>query len=133
MKVKRDLFECPGYSPVDGSAHILGDRGFLFLFPGGFDKKIAPEKTMRASISLNRRIGLKEDRAANYQITEVHPNAGADRGTFRYGEDFLYDMPKDSAAILSIAPITTEPKPQRATLKADSEVIVVKAFAPIEN
>ena len=133
LKVKRDLFECPGYSPVDGSAHILGDRGFVFLFPDGFDKKIAPEKTIRASIPLNRWIGLKEDRTAIYQITEVHPNAGADRGTFRYGEDFLYDMPKDSAAILSIAPITTDQKPQSAPLKADSEVVVVKAFTSAEN
>ncbi len=133
LKVKRDLFECPGYSPVDGSAHILGDRGLLFLFPGGFDKKVAPEKIIRASIPLNRWIGLKEDRAAIYQITEVHPNAGTDRGTFRYGEDFLYDMPKDSAAILSIAPITTDQKPQPAPLKADSEVIIVKAFTPTEN
>jgi hypothetical protein len=42
-------------------------------------------------------------------------------------------MPKDSAVILSIAPITTVQKPQPAPLKADSDATVVKAFARTEN
>lgn len=130
LKVKRDLFECPGYSPIDGSAHIIGDHGFLFLFPGGFDKKAKPEKTLRASIPLNRWIGLKEDRAAIYQITEVHPHAGTIRGTCCYGEDFLYDMPQDSAVLLALTPVPADQQPRPAAMsKPDSEVIVTKAFA----
>lgn len=35
LKVKRDLFDCPGDSPVGGSAHVITDRGFLFLFAVG--------------------------------------------------------------------------------------------------
>jgi hypothetical protein len=130
LKVKRDLFECPGYSPVDGSAHILGDRGFLFLFPGGFDVKSKSAKIIQASIPINRWLGLNENPAAVYQITEVYPQEGADRGRWRYGQEFSYDMPQDSAVILSLKPVTAG-QPSQPTIvgKRDGETIVVKAFS----
>lgn len=129
LKVKRDLFDCPGYAPVDGSAHVIGDRGFLFLFPGGFDRNITrPKKTVRASIPLNRWLGLKEDRSAVYHITEVYPQPGTERGFYRYGDDFLHDMPKDSAVILSLTPAPAGRQPQPATSEPGDDVIVVKAF-----
>ena len=128
LKVKRDLFDCPGYAPVDGSAHIIGDRGFLFLFPGGFDRNITRQKTVRASIPLNRWLGLKEDSAAVYQITEVYPHPGTERGLFRHGEDFLHDMPKDSAVILSLTPAPAGRQPRPVIRESDSDVIVVRAF-----
>lgn len=131
LKVKRDLFDCPGYSPVDGSAHILNDRGLLFLFPGGFDMRIMPSKTIRTSIPMNRWLGLKEDRAAIYQITEIYPHDGIDLGRYRYGEEFLYDMPKDSAVILSLAPAAPGRQLQHPTMSnLEGQVIVVRAFSP---
>ena len=104
LKVKRNLFECPGYSPIDGSAHILKDRGFLFLFPGGFDIGHKPAKTLRASIPLSRWIGLEEKAGATYKLVEVYPRNGRVLATCRYGETLLYDMPDNSAAILALTP-----------------------------
>ncbi|MCX6997435.1 MAG: hypothetical protein NTV49_10195 [Kiritimatiellaeota bacterium] len=129
LKVKRDLFDCPGDSAVDGSAHIIKDRGFLFLFPGGFDKKINHPKTVRASVLINRWLGLAEKPAALYQIKEVYPREGTDLGAYCYGEELLYDMPKGSAVILSLEPAATGLQPQRpAPGGQPDQVLVVPAF-----
>ncbi|MCE9548697.1 MAG: LamG domain-containing protein [Planctomycetia bacterium] len=131
LKVKRDLFECPGYSLIDGSAHIVEDRGYLFLFPGGFDRKIKHTKTLRASIPLTRWIGLNENPAAIFQVTEVYPHAGVERGRYRYGDEFLYDMPHDSAVILSVTPAAAGVQIQHTAEKTpDDKVTVVTAFSP---
>ncbi|HUX17072.1 MAG TPA: LamG domain-containing protein, partial [Phycisphaerae bacterium] len=131
LKVKRDLFDCPGDSPVDGSAHIIKDRGFLFLFPGGFDKKINHSKIVRASVPINRWLGLDEKPAALYQIKEVYPREGIDLGVYRYGEKFLYDIPKDSAVVLELNP--AKPGETSSGMAYDpnlpaSRVQVVRAF-----
>jgi len=129
LKVKWDLFACPGDSAIDGSAHIIGDRGFLFLFPGGFDKEVKHAKNLRASIPVNRWLGLNESPEALYRIKELYPRAGRDLGIYRYGEEFLYDMPVDSAVIISLEPAANGSKPQRPAL-ADQQrqVLVVPAF-----
>ncbi|MFN9820230.1 MAG: LamG domain-containing protein, partial [Akkermansiaceae bacterium] len=59
LKVKRDLFDCPGEAAIDGSAHLIKDRGFLFLFAVG-------KEPARASIPLNRWLGLDENPNALY-------------------------------------------------------------------
>lgn len=131
LNVKRDLFECPGYSPVDGSAHIVNNRGYLFLFPGGFDMKIKPAKTVRASIPVNRWLGLKEAPGAVYRITELYPRKGVELGFYRYGEEFLYDMPQDSAVLLSVEPAWRWRAPRHhAMSKPADQVTVVRAFTP---
>lgn len=123
LKVKRDLFDCPGDSPVDGSAHIIKDRGFLFLFPVG-------PKSVRASIPINRWLQLDENPRALYQIKEIYPRKGANLGIYRYGEDLLYDMPKGSAVILSLEPAGKASKPRHAIPgKQEDGVIVVPAFS----
>ena len=53
LKVKRDLFPCTGYDRVDGSAHIIKDRGFLFLFPTGLQPNAhtpANDEGIRAAV-----------------------------------------------------------------------------------
>jgi hypothetical protein len=47
---------------------------------------------------------LDEKPAALYQIKEVYPREGTDLGVYRYGEEFLYDMPKGSAVVLELNP-----------------------------
>jgi hypothetical protein len=104
LKVKRDLFDCPGFTPVDGSAHIIKDRGFLFLFPGGFDSGTASTNTLCASVPLHRWLGLDEDRDAVYELTEIYPRDKVALGVYRYGEEFLYDLPRRSAAVIALTP-----------------------------
>ena len=129
LKVKRDLFDCPGDSAVDGSAHIIKDRGFLFLFPGGFDKKINHAKVLRASVPVSRWLGLDEEPVALYQIKEVYPREGTDLGVYRYGEELSYDMPNESAVILSLEPAAGGSRPQRPPMGGQQEgVLVIPAF-----
>ena len=101
LKVKRDLFDCPGEAAIDGSAHIIKDRGFLFLFAVG-------KQPARASIPLNRWLGLDEDSQALYQVKEIYPRDGADLGVYRYGEILKYDVPRDSAVVLWMSPARPE-------------------------
>ena len=143
LRIKRDLFPAPGYARVDGSAHVVEDRGFLFLFPTGLqpnshttqdDEGIAAkvrdyEKAVRASIKLNRWLGLEENPQAVFTIREVYPVEGRPLGTYNYGDTLLYDMPRDSAVIVSLEPAEGGAAPFRAgfdpTLTA---VHVVEAF-----
>jgi hypothetical protein len=41
LMVRHDLFDWPGKGVVDGSAHLLGDRGLIFLFNGTKESKSA--------------------------------------------------------------------------------------------
>jgi hypothetical protein len=104
LTVKRDLFDSPGHSPLDGSAHIIKDRGFIFLFRGGFDANRNQNTALRASIPINRWLQLEENPDAIYQIKEIYPRDGKVVATVRYGDDFLYDMPHDPAVIFEIKP-----------------------------
>jgi len=127
LKVKRDLFGCPSDSPVDGSAHIIKDRGFLFLFPVG-------GKTVRASIPVNRWLPLEENQRALYQMREIYPREGTDLGVYRYGEEFLYDMSTDSPVILALEPAASGSKPHRPALgDQHGQVQIVPAFSSIES
>jgi hypothetical protein len=131
LKIKRDLFDCPGDSAIDGSAHIIGDRGFLFLFPGGFDRKVEHAKILRASIPVCRWLGLDEKPAALYRMREIYPREGTDLGVYRYGEEFLYDMPTDSPVILALEPAASGSKPEHPPLGGQQDqVLVVPAFLP---
>jgi hypothetical protein len=129
LTVKRDLFGCPGDSPLDGSAHIIQDRGFLFLLRGGFDKGVNQDTALRASIPLNRWLQLEENREALYQLKEVYPHEGTDLGVYKYGEDFLYDMPQDSPVILALEPAVSGSRPRRPLLPEMDQVLVVPAFS----
>lgn len=121
LNVRRDLFPCPGYGRVDGSAQIIKDRGFLFLFPTGFqpnshspanDEGLRAAvskfpKVVRAAIRLNHWLGLETESTAVFKVVELYPQAGRTLGTYRYGESLLYDMPKASAVVLSVIPAPT--------------------------
>ena len=134
LLVKRDLFGCPGDSAVDGSAHIIKDRGFLFLFRGGFDKKVNQNTAVRASIPMNRWIQLEEDPEAIYQIKEIYPREGKVLATVRYGETFLYDMPKDYAVILALEPAPKGSKTfQSIAGDQEKQVQVIPAFTSIKS
>ena len=122
LKVKRDLFDCPGEAAIDGSAHIIKDRGFLFLFAMG-------KQAARASIPLNRWLGLDETPAALYRVKEIYPREGADLGVYRYGDELLHDMPEGAAVILALEPAASGSMPRRLELGAQRDTpTVIPAF-----
>ena len=145
LQVKRDLFGTFGYAPLDGSAHLLKDRGFLFLFPTGLqpnthtpandegiEASVRQRTTqLRAGIRLNHWLGLEEDRQLRLRITEVYPRENRPLGIHRYGQEFLYDLPANSAVILEVRPATAdETAPDQAFDAAlpASRVRIVQAF-----
>ncbi len=130
LTVKRDLFDSPGHLPLDGSAHIINDRGFLFLFRGGFDAGRNQKMALRASIPVNRWLQLEENPKALYQIKEIYPRDGIGLGIYKYGEEFLYDMPEDSAVILSLEPAPGGIQPARPAVNdQQGRMPVVAAFS----
>lgn len=129
LTIKRDLFDSPGNTPLDGSAHIIGDRGYIFLCRGGFDAKLNQGSALRASIPINRWLRLKEDPEAMYRIKEIYPREGAELGIYQYGDEFLYDMPVDPAVILSLEPAAKGTEPKKPVLAAQpGEMQVIPAF-----
>jgi hypothetical protein len=133
LTVKRDLFDSPGNSAVDGSAHIIKDRGFLFLYRGGFDKKVNQKTAIRASIPMNRWIQLEENPKAYYTIKEVYPRKGKVLATVRYGEEFFYDMPKDYAVILALEPAPNASKSSQSIANdQQKQVQIIPAFSSIK-
>jgi hypothetical protein len=122
LKVKRDLFDCPGEAAIDGSAHMIKDRGFVFLFAVG-------KQRARASIPLNRWLGLDETPAALYRVKEIYPREGADLGVYRYGDELLHDMPQGAAVILAMEPAASGSMPRRPELGAQKDTpTVIPAF-----
>jgi len=128
LTVKRDLFDSPGNSPLDGSAHIIKDRGFVFLVRGGFDAGRNQNTALRASIPINRWLKLEENPKALYQVKEIYPREGIDLGVYKYGEEFLYDMPMEPAVILSLAPAPAGSKPRRPAMQDRSGASAIPAF-----
>jgi hypothetical protein len=64
LRVRQDLFGQPSGKTLEGSAHIIRDRGFLFLF-----NPTAASRT--GSIPLNSTIGLSGRQ--NCQVRELYP------------------------------------------------------------
>jgi len=82
---------------------------------------------------MNRWLQLEENPKALYQIKEVYPREGTDLGVYRYGEEFLYDMPKDSPVILALEPAASGSRPRRPALSGQQDqVLVVPAFSSVK-
>jgi len=124
LKDRRDLFDGPGLKKIDGSAHLIKDRGYLFLFRAdGTSTRTA----LRASIPLNRWLGLAENPKATYRISEIYPRENQELGIYHYGEDLRFDMPEAMAVILSVTPAAVGEPPS-----APPDAEVVEAFSRVK-
>lgn len=96
LKVRRDLPDWPSPGKVDGSAHIVGDQGIVFLFN--------PNATATSGefALTTEAIGLKAEGAIS--IAQEFP--ASDRvGTARVGETVRWEVPAQSALVLRIRPV----------------------------
>jgi hypothetical protein len=93
LKVRKDLLDWPAPGKVDGSAHMVGQRGFVFLFNSN-------EGPLQGEFTLSEEsIGLKDDGA--YRISQHYP--AAERAVAaQYGKTVHWDVPGQSALILEI-------------------------------
>lgn len=93
LLVRHDLFDWPGKGKVDGSAHIVGDAGLVFLFNPG-------ETALTGEFALtDESIGLSG--SGEFSIAQEHPAAGRTQ-TARAGTTVRWEVPARSAVVLRI-------------------------------
>jgi len=95
LLVRHDLFDWPGKGKVDGSAHLLGNRGLIFLFnPGPFEQTaefaLTPESTGFTGM-------------VPVTMTQEYP-AGERRETCQPRATVRWPVPPQTAMVLSVAP-----------------------------
>ncbi|MFA5058879.1 MAG: hypothetical protein WC485_12250, partial [Opitutaceae bacterium] len=96
LNVRKDLPDWPAPGKVDGSAHLLGDHGLVFLFNSG-------PKPLPAEFALSEEsIGLTG--GGSYRISQHYPAAEGAK-TAKYGETVHWQVPPETALILEIEPI----------------------------
>jgi hypothetical protein len=101
LRYTRTILGEPGLGKIDGTAAIVGDHGYIFLFNPN-------ARAMRAELPLDARIGLTG--RGTYHIEELHPVAGRrigrpGRGLWSYGEVMSLRMDGHSAVVLAIQPV----------------------------
>jgi hypothetical protein len=93
LLVRKDLCDWPGKGKVDGSAHIVGGAGLVFLFNPG-------ETAMTGEFALtDESIGLSG--AGEFSIAQEHP-APSRTQTARAGATVRWEVPARSAVVLRI-------------------------------
>ncbi len=101
LRVRKDLFGEPAIGRVDGYAHIIKDRGFIFCFNPN-------HRPIAVKFPLDEWIGLTEGKT--FLIKELYPREGLvhavdhDRGLAVYGRDVTLNVPPQGVQILEIAP-----------------------------
>jgi hypothetical protein len=95
LKVRKDLFDWPGQGRVDGSAHIVGDDGIVFLFNSDKASSTGSFTLSDADIGLSQR--------GRFQVTQEHPSLGLSR-QYDYGAEVTWDVPAESAVVLRVRP-----------------------------
>jgi hypothetical protein len=121
LEARRDLFlgeGAPGW--LEGSAHCLGNGGFLFLRN--------PSRELRvASIPVNSWLGLEKDE--QFQMTLRYPEEKP-LGRYRRGEDFLMPMQAGAVLLVEIGPGSKGSAERPAVPKGAP---VQKAFLTLEE
>jgi hypothetical protein len=107
LQVRKDLPEWPAAGNVDGSAHIVGDSGLVFLF-NPHAAALSGEFPLTAD-----GIGLKGE--GPFSITQEHPAPGRAQ-TARTGETIRWEVPAQSAVVLRIQ-LASDKRSQAGSLR----------------
>jgi len=94
IMVRKDLPDWPAAGKVDGSAHILEDRGYVFLFNPN-------SEALDGTFSLDESIGIVK--GERFHVSSVHP-AGETRTNLARGQTVIWSIPGQTAVVLEIAP-----------------------------
>lgn len=94
--VRKDLPDWPQAGKVDGSAHILEDHGYIFLFnPNAV--------SLPASFTLDSSIGSRS--GSRYRISCIYPGISGQRIFYR-GRHVEWQVPAHAAMILELSPVS---------------------------
>jgi hypothetical protein len=110
LRETRTILGQPAIGKVDGTAAIVVDTGFIFLFnPNG--------RRLEARIKLDTALGLKENTRARFLVTEIYPQEtrligkpGA--GAWSWGDTIARDMDGGSAVVLKLEPYQEPVQPR---------------------
>ncbi|MBE6599094.1 MAG: hypothetical protein E7638_06595 [Ruminococcaceae bacterium] len=127
LKSRRTIFGEPGQYAADGSAHMIGDEGFIFIFT-------ADGANVDARIPMMRHIGLAEKEGQKYRISVV--SAVGEKGdgaecalpsdVLTYNDTLRCRITPNTAAVLKIEP--TDGEPTLTPVPFAPEDAVVEAF-----
>ena len=96
LQVRKDLPEWPGPGKVDGSAHVCGERGLVFLFNPN-------KEALDGRFSLTEEaIGLRGPGA--FQVKQAYPPADR-RVQLAHGKTVQWPVPGETALILDVQPV----------------------------
>ena len=96
LKVRKDLPDWPAAGKVDGSAHIIGDRGLIFLFNPG-------KTALSGEFALTEEsIGLKG--TGNFQVRQEYP-ARDQKVVAASGQTVHWEVPAETAVVLRVQPV----------------------------
>jgi len=129
LEARRTLFGEPGQYAVDGSAHIIGNEGYIFLFT-------APGCYAGGRIPMMRWIGLDEKNDAKYRIRVVA--AVNEKGEMAevtiaddvvsYGDTLSFRMSPDTAVVLKVEPAEADAVNTAMTLPFGPDEEIINAF-----
>ena len=94
IMVRKDLSDWPAAGKVDGSAHVLEDRGYVFLFNPN------PE-AVDGTFSLDESIGMVK--GERFHVSSVHPTSET-RTNLARGRKVIWSIPGQTAVVLEITP-----------------------------
>ena len=94
LLVRKDLPDWPQAGKTDGSAHIIKDRGYVFLFNPN-------AKPLEGSFGLDDSIGLTEGKG--FRVSSVYPSQET-RSGLRRGDTVRWPVPPRGAMILEVMP-----------------------------
>jgi len=100
LRHTRTILDQPAMGHVDGTASIVGDRGYLFLFNPNY-------KQLPAEFSLDQTIGVT--RGAKFLLREVYPDNGRligkpAAGVWNRGDAVELSLDGTSATVLEVIP-----------------------------
>jgi hypothetical protein len=101
LRNTRTILGQPAIDRVDGTASLIGDHGFVFLFNPNY-------KALSADFRLDTSIGL--ERGKEFLLRELHPSEGKligklGAGIWKYGDEISLKLDGTSAAVLQLIPV----------------------------
>ena len=128
LRNTRTILGQPTIGRVDGTASIVGDRGYLFLFNPNY-------KTLTARFRLDTSIGLQG--GGEFLLQELHPGAGkligkSGAGIWKYGDEVELTLDGTSAIVLQLIPVSKS-MPQILVFGADALDTSKPVQATVEN
>jgi hypothetical protein len=95
LKVRKDLPDWPAGGKVDGSAHVVGNQGLVFLFNSGKAPLEGQFALAEESIGLTKK--------GTFLVTQGYPPSDR-RVQAPYGEEIRWLVPGETATILRVQP-----------------------------